>query len=98
MELKARLVMAPILRKPIRGRPFQLHTNWNMLGLGVVLTQCDDEGKEFVVAYASCSNNATKSHYSSYKGECLATVWAVAHFRCLAHSLPLSLITNHSSG
>jgi hypothetical protein len=34
------------------------------------------------MAYASRSNNATKSHYSSYKGECLVAVWAVAHFRC----------------
>jgi hypothetical protein len=45
VELKAKLVAAPILRRPIRGRPFQLHTDWSMLGLGVVLTQCDDEGK-----------------------------------------------------
>jgi len=47
-----------------------------------MLTQCDDEGKEFVVAYASHSNIAIESRYSSYEGECLAAVWAVAHFRC----------------
>jgi hypothetical protein len=82
MELKARLIVVPILRRPIRGHPFQLHTNWSMLGLGAVLTQCDDEGKEFVVAYANRSNIATESRYSSYEGECLAMVWAVAHFRC----------------
>jgi hypothetical protein len=70
-------VAAPILRCPIRGRPFQQHIDWNMLGLGAVLTHCDDEGKEFVVAYASCSNNATKSCYSSYEVQCLAAVWAV---------------------
>jgi hypothetical protein len=82
VELKARLVVAPILRKPIKGCPFQLHTDWSMLGLGAVLTQCDDEGKEFVVAYASRSNNVTKSRYNLYEGECLAMVWVVAHFRC----------------
>jgi hypothetical protein len=53
-----------------------------MLGLGAVLTQCDDEGKEFVVAYVSRLNNATESCYSSYEGECLVMVWAVAHFKC----------------
>ncbi len=38
MELKAKLVMAPILRRPIRGHPFQLHNDCSMLGLGIVLT------------------------------------------------------------
>ncbi len=95
MELKARLVATPILRRPIRGRPFQLHTDWSMLGLGVVLTQCDDEGKEFVVAYASRPNNATDSYYNSYKGECLATVWAIAHFRCYLFSTQFTLVTDH---
>jgi hypothetical protein len=38
VELKARLFAAPILRRPIRGCPFQLHIDWNMLGLGVMLT------------------------------------------------------------
>jgi hypothetical protein len=95
VELKARLVIIPILRRPIRGRPFQLHTDWVMLGLGVVLTHCDDEGKEFVVAYASRSNNATKSRYNSYKGECLATVWAITHFRCYLFGTQFTLVTNH---
>ncbi len=95
MELKARLVAALIMRRLIRGRPFQLHTDWNMLGLGAVLTQCDDEGKEFVVAYANRSNNAAESHYSSYEGECLATVWAIAHFRCYLFGTQFTLVTNH---
>jgi hypothetical protein len=95
VELKARLVVAPILRKPIRGYPFQLHTDCSMFRLGAVLTQCDDEGKEFVVAYASRSNNATKSRYSFYEGECLAAVWAVAHFRCYLFGTQFTLVTDH---
>ncbi len=39
LELKAQLTSAPILRRPVRGRPYQLHTDWSMLGLGAVLTQ-----------------------------------------------------------
>jgi len=66
-----------------------------MLGLGAVLTQCDDEGKEFVVAYVSHSNNATKSHYSSYEGECLAMVWVVAHFKCYLFGTQFTLVTDH---
>ncbi len=37
MELKARLVAAPILRKPIKGRPFQLHT---LIGVCWDLERC----------------------------------------------------------
>ncbi len=95
MELKARLVATPILRRPIRGRPFQLHTNWSMLGLGAVLTQCDDEGKEFVVAYASRLNYVVESHYSLYEGECLAAMWAIAHFRCYLFGTQFTLVTDH---
>ncbi len=97
VELKARLVTAPILRRLIKGRPFQLHTDCSMLGLGTVLTQCDDEGKEFVVAYVTRSNNASESRYSSYEGKCLATVWVVAHFKCYLFGTQFTLVTNHQS-
>jgi hypothetical protein len=95
VELKAKLVAAPILRRPIRGCPFQLHIDWSMLGLGAVLTQCDDEGKEFVVAYASRSNNDAESRYSLYEGECLAIVWVVTHFRCYLFGTQFTLVTDH---
>jgi hypothetical protein len=53
-----------------------------MLGIGAILTLKDDDGKEYVIIYASQSNNDAKAKYSSYKDECLTIVWAVAHF-CL---------------
>jgi hypothetical protein len=79
-QLKERLASIPILRKPIAGRTYQLHTDWSSLGIGAVLTQMDDDGKEFVIAYASRSNNNVEAQYSSYEGECLAAIWAIAHF------------------
>jgi hypothetical protein len=45
-----------------------------------MLTQFDDDGQEFVVAYASSSNNKTKVKYNSYKEECLPVVWVVSSF------------------
>jgi hypothetical protein len=60
-----------------------------------VLTQMDDDGKEFVIAYASWSNNNTEAQYSSYEGECLAVIWAIAHFRCYLYGNVFLLVTNH---
>ena len=66
-----------------------------MLGLGAVLTQKDDDGKEYVIAYASRSNNDVEAKYSSYEGECLAVVWVVAHFRPYLYGQSFTLVTNH---
>ena len=49
--------------------------------MGAVLSQKDEEGKEFVVAYASRSCNTAERNYSAYDGESLAVVWVVQHFR-----------------
>jgi hypothetical protein len=70
-QLKERLASAPILRRPIARRTYQLHTDWSALGIGAVLTQIDDDGKEFVIAYASQSNNNVEAQYSLYEGKCL---------------------------
>ena len=76
--LKARFASASILRRPIPGRPYQLHIDWSTLRIGAVLTQMDDEAKEFVMTYANRSNNNGEAQYSLYEGECLATICAVA--------------------
>lgn len=80
VELKAMLAYAPILRRPIPRRPYQLHVDQSTLGIGAVLIQMDDDGKEFVVGYASKSNNNAEAQQSSYERECLIVVWAIVHF------------------
>jgi hypothetical protein len=56
--------------------------------------QLDDDGQEFVVAYANCSNDKMKAKYSSYEGECFANVLNAIFM--VTHSL-CSLITSHSN-
>ena len=93
--LKLKLTEAPVLRRPDFTRPFELHTDWSATGLGAVLAQRDEEGKEYVVAYASRSNNRTERNYSSYHGECLAAVWGVCYFRVYLYGRQFTLITDH---
>jgi hypothetical protein len=83
------------IRRPIRGRTYQLHTDWSSLGIGAVPTQMDDDGKEFMIAYTSRFNNNTEAQYNSYEGECLAAIWAIAHFRCYLYGNEFLLVTDH---
>jgi hypothetical protein len=62
-----------------------------------MLTQLDDDGQEFVVAYASQSNNKMEAKYNSYEGECLVVVWVVSSFRCYIYGSPFTLIIDHQS-
>ncbi len=93
--LKEKLSEFPIIRRPNFNKVFILHIDQNVLGIGVILGQLDEEGKEYVIAYASRSNNKAKSNYSSYEGECLVTVWAVIHFRPYLYGTNFTLYIDH---
>jgi len=56
------------MRKLDLNKVFILHIDWSALGIGAILGQLDEEGKEYVIAYASRSNNKAESNYSSYEG------------------------------
>jgi hypothetical protein len=85
----------PIMRKPNFNKVFILHIDWNALGIGVILGQLDEEGNEYVIAYASRSNNKAKNNYSSYEGECFVVVWVVIHLKPYLYGIKFILYTNH---
>jgi hypothetical protein len=51
--LKEKLSEFPILRRLDFNKVFIQHTNWNALSIGVILGQLDEEGKEYIITYAS---------------------------------------------
>jgi len=57
--LKHTLDSTPLLRWMNAQRPFQVYIDWNILEIGAVLTQKDDDIKEYIIVYASQSNNDT---------------------------------------
>jgi hypothetical protein len=73
-----------------------VHTDWSSYGLGAVLGQIDDQGREFIVACISRSLNKHEANYSSFEGEMLAAVWAVKTFRPYVMGLNFKVITDHS--
>ncbi len=83
------------MRRHDFSKVFILHTDQSALGIGVILGQLDEEGKEYVIAYAFRSNNKAESNYFSYEGECLAVVWVVIHFKPYLYGTNFTLYTDH---
>lgn len=95
--LKKRLVEAPILQYPDFNKPFILLTDASGTGLGAVLAQLDDEGKERVIAYASRALTPAEKNYPITEQECLAVIWAVQHFDQYLQLQPFKIVTDHSA-
>ncbi len=93
--LKEKLSEFPILRRPDFSKVFILHTDWSALGIGVILGQLDEEGKEYVIAYASRSNNKAETNYSSYEGECFVVIRAIIHFKPYLYGTKFTLYIDH---
>ncbi|KAI4875406.1 hypothetical protein NFI96_025872, partial [Prochilodus magdalenae] len=95
--LRSCLTSAPILSFPDFDRPFCLHTDACVIGLGAVLMQRDNAEREVVIAYASGTLHKSEKPYSMTEKECLGVIWALEHFRPCNEGLPVSIYTDHSS-
>jgi len=81
-----------------RLNPFKhmtVYTDWSAKGIGAVLAQEDDDGREYMVACISRSLNVHEKLYASYKGEMLGMVWAIKSLRPWLHGASFTLVTDH---
>jgi hypothetical protein len=95
--LKERLIKSPILKYPDFEKPFIIYTDASGTGLGAVLSQMHDNGKEHVIAYASRSLNKAEANYTITDQECLAIIWAIKHFHHYLGLQPFTIVTDHSA-
>jgi len=93
--LKEALISYPILRLPDFKRLFILFTDASGYALGAILAQRDDEGREYVVSYASRALKNAELHYGITEKECLGVVWAVKHFRIYLEGTKFDIVTDH---
>ena len=75
--LKEHCCTTPVLAYADCKKPFRLHTDASDLGLGAVLYQQDENGKNRVIAYASRTLSQAEKNYPAHKLEFLALKWAV---------------------
>ena len=79
-ELINCLVQSPVMVYPNFQKPFSLHIDACHKGLGAVLYQKQDTGKQGVVAFASRTLTPAEKNYHMHSGklEFLALKWAIA--------------------
>ena len=95
-ELKAYLTTAPIVRAPNWKLPFEVMYDVSDLAIGAVLGQ-REEGKPYVVYYASKTLNEAQRNYTTTKKEILAVVYASDKFRAYLVGSDIIIFTDHSA-
>jgi hypothetical protein len=96
-EIAKKLTETPVLKRPEWNKPFILYTDGSSKGVGAILAQNDEQGRERVIAYASKGTNDAETNYEATKLECLAVKWAIDHFHHYLIGRRFTLITDHSA-
>lgn len=84
-----------MLRAPDFGLDFIVQCNASNRGLGVVLSQVDDEGKQHPVLFLSRKLTGREEAYSASEKECLCLLWAVQKLSCYLYGNKFILETDH---
>ena len=95
-ELKSYLTTAPIVRAPNWQLPFEVMCDASDLAIEAVLGQRED-GKPYVVYYASKTLNEAQRNYTTTEKEMLPVVYALNKFCAYLVGSNIIIFTDHSS-
>ena len=95
--LRRCLCTAPVLAYPNFGRPFILDTDASDVGIGGVLSQLDEDGRERVIAYGSRLLSKAERRYCVTRRELLAVVVFINLYRPYLVCQKFTLRTDHGS-
>jgi len=95
LKKNAKFVWGPELEFPELNKPFELHTDASLSGLGAVLLQRGDDGKLHTIEFASKSLSEAQRKQAIPVLECYAIVWALKKFRCYVHGAHVDVYTDH---
>ncbi|RVW68342.1 Retrovirus-related Pol polyprotein from transposon 17.6 [Vitis vinifera] len=95
-QLKKFLTTTPIVRAPNWQLPFELMCDASDFAIGAVLGQRED-GKPYVIYYASKTLNEAQRNYTTIEKELLAVVFALDKFRAYLVGSFIIVFTDHSA-
>ncbi|KAL7726567.1 hypothetical protein ACLKA6_010432 [Drosophila palustris] len=94
---KKALTCAPVLVHPDFKRHYYIQCDASLFGIGAVLFQRDDEGRDMPIAFFSAKLKGAQLNYSVTEKERLAAVKAIERFRPYVELMPFTVITDHAS-
>ena len=98
IQLMDAITSEPVLATPRFDRPFIVSTDAaNTEGLGAVLKQLDNDGRERVIAYYGRKLNKHERHYTVTEIELLAAVEAIKNWRPYLWGRKFKLVIDHSA-
>lgn len=96
-KLKAAIVSPPVLAYPNLEKPFILETDASGIGIGAVLSQVGEDGKEHPVAFFSKSLNSAQQNYATVDREALAIYAAILHWESYLEGNNITVRTDQQS-
>jgi hypothetical protein len=94
-KARQELLNSKVLRLPDFAKKFILYTDASDIALGAILSQLDDFGNEYVVAYASRVLRPEEKKYSISEKECLGIIYGLEHFNYYLMCKSFDLVTDH---
>lgn len=75
--------------------PFILYTDASHSGIGGALCQCDEEGRERVISFASRTLNQHEKLYTTTELECLAIIFMIKKYDVFLLGRPFIIRADH---
>jgi hypothetical protein len=95
--LKIALITRPVLKLPNFDKPFVVQVDASERGLGAVLCQKDEQGREHPIVYASRKLLERERSLSTTEKECLSLVWAIQLLHPYLYGTTFVVETDHNA-
>jgi len=96
-KLKRLLVSPPLLAHPNFSKKFYVHTDASYDGIGGILSQIGEDGKDHPICYASRTLRPAEKNYGVTELETLAVVEFVKLFRPYLYQQDVTVVTDHQA-
>ena len=96
VTLKEHLCRVTSLSTPNLDKPFELHTDASLTGIGACLMQSDSHGRPQPITFASQKLTPAQSKWSTIEREAFAVIWALGKFEVWTYGAQVNLYTDHN--